>query len=228
MLRRTLRLATLVGGEVAAVVILHRLGGVDGLGGPGADPAGWLRSAAPADVAGGALRVVALACAWWLLASTLLYLAARACPLRSAAPAVGRLVPAAVRRRVDRAVAVSVLASAALGAGLSGVAAAGEPAPPPVEVRDGRAIESFPSPATTTTAPVVASPPPVPPAPAIDPAAPTHHVVAPGESLWTIAATHAGSADVGRYWARVVEVNSAALRSGNPNLIYPGEIVEVP
>jgi nucleoid-associated protein YgaU len=121
---------------------------------------------------------------------------------------------------VDRALAVSMLASAALGGGLSGIAAAGEPPPPvTIEVRDGRAIESFAPPALPEPA---ATTPPPPPTPV------EHHVVAPGESLWTIAAAHAGAADVGGYWARVVELNRAALRSGNPNLIHPGEIVELP
>jgi hypothetical protein len=205
MPRRTLRLGALLGSEVAAVAVLHRLGRVDGLGGPGDNPVGWLRSASPEEVVGGSVRLVAVACAWWLLASTVLYLAARLTPRSGTARALGRLALPAVRRQVDRALAVSLLASAAFGGG----------------VRDGRAIESFPPPAT----PAPAAAPPVPPAP---PAPNGHHVVAPDESLWTIAAAHAGNADVGRYWAQVVELNRTALRSGNPNLIYPGEIVELP
>jgi nucleoid-associated protein YgaU len=55
------------------------------------------------------------------------------------------------------------------------------------------------------------------------------HVVAAGESLWTIAAARvAPGADVAPYWARVVDANRQSLRSGNPNLIYPGEVVELP
>jgi hypothetical protein len=219
MLRRTLRLGSLLGIEVAVVAGVHLLGRVDGLGGPGSDPVGWLRSSSPEEVVAGTVRLVTLACAWWLLASTVLYIAVRITTRRRAAPALTRLVLPAVRRRVDRALAVSMLASAVLGGGLSGVAAAGEPEPPAtIAVRDGRAIASFPVPAVP--GPAAATPPAPPPV--------GHHVVAPGESLWTIAAAHAGSTEVGSYWARVVEANRAALRSGNPNLIYPGEIVELP
>ena len=35
-------------------------------------------------------------------------------------------------------------------------------------------------------------------------------------------------ADVAAYWLRVVELNRHRLRSGNPNLVYPGEVVELP
>jgi hypothetical protein len=35
-------------------------------------------------------------------------------------------------------------------------------------------------------------------------------------------------ADIAPYWLRVVEINLPRLRSGNPNLVYPGEVVELP
>ncbi|MGH9033301.1 MAG: LysM peptidoglycan-binding domain-containing protein, partial [Acidimicrobiia bacterium] len=85
-----------------------------------------------------------------------------------------------------------------------------------------------------TGPPASVSPPTTPlPAPGPPPApveaAPAVHVIAPGESLWTIAAAQvAPEADVAPYWAQVVEANRATLRSGNPNLIYPGEVVELP
>ncbi|MCU1456621.1 MAG: LysM domain/BON superfamily protein [Actinomycetia bacterium] len=80
---------------------------------------------------------------------------------------------------------------------------------------------------------------PVPAATPPAPAVATHHVIGAGESLWSIAAQHlrdatvvparaVDEADVARYWARVVAVNRAALRSGNPSLVFPGEIVELP
>jgi hypothetical protein len=34
--------------------------------------------------------------------------------------------------------------------------------------------------------------------------------------------------EVTRYWLRVVEANRPNLRSGDPDLIYPGEIVILP
>jgi hypothetical protein len=64
-------------------------------------------------------------------------------------------------------------------------------------------------------------------------------VVVSGDSLWTIAAGHLARAtgravaevpvgEVASYWARVVDHNRDALRSGNPNLIYPSEALELP
>jgi hypothetical protein len=66
-----------------------------------------------------------------------------------------------------------------------------------------------------------------------------HHVVVPGDNLWAIASAHlleshgVGGAElpqteIHRYWLRVVELNREALRSGDPNLIYPGEHIRLP
>jgi nucleoid-associated protein YgaU len=63
--------------------------------------------------------------------------------------------------------------------------------------------------------------------------------VAPGESLWTIARSNlAGGTgrgesevrtrEVAAYWLRLLAANRARLRSGNPDLIYPGEYVRLP
>src|SRR5262249_62155547 len=83
---------------------------------------------------------------------------------------------------------------------------------------------------------VVPAPPP-PTAPAPRPEA-THTVTA-GEPLWSIAATTVvartgrsaetlSPAEVAPYWGRVVEDNRDRLRSGNPSLVYPGEVLELP
>jgi hypothetical protein len=60
-----------------------------------------------------------------------------------------------------------------------------------------------------------------------------------GEHLWSIAAARVASAsrrasadlapaDIAPYWLRVVELNGHRLRSRNPDLVYPGEVVELP
>ena len=60
-----------------------------------------------------------------------------------------------------------------------------------------------------------------------------------GEHLWSIAAGQVATvigkpladlspAEVAPYWLGVVELNRHRLRSGNPNLVYPGEVVELP
>jgi len=62
-----------------------------------------------------------------------------------------------------------------------------------------------------------------------------HYEVQPGDSLWRIAerriaavAPHDSEATIARYWALVVDANRATLRSGDPSLIYAGEIVVLP
>jgi nucleoid-associated protein YgaU len=57
-------------------------------------------------------------------------------------------------------------------------------------------------------------------------------VVVEGDHLWKISARHLGpdaaEGEVAPYWREVVAVNTPRLRSGDPDLIYPGEMVELP
>lgn len=62
-----------------------------------------------------------------------------------------------------------------------------------------------------------------------------NYEVEPGDSLWRIAeqqvagvAPRNSEAAVSHYWALMVEANRTTLRSGDPSLIYPGEIVVLP
>ena len=56
--------------------------------------------------------------------------------------------------------------------------------------------------------------------------------VVEGDHLWKISARRLGEGasdeEISPYWRQVVVVNTPRLRSGDPDLIYPGEIVEVP
>jgi hypothetical protein len=97
---------------------------------------------------------------------------------------------------------------------------------------------------TGSSAPSQASPVPDParptstaPVPAAS-APPAHSVVA-GDSLWEIAAAQLAmitgrdraalsAADIAGYWVRVCEANRGRLQSGDLNLIYAGEVVELP
>jgi hypothetical protein len=63
------------------------------------------------------------------------------------------------------------------------------------------------------------------------------HEVVTGDNLWTISAGHLRTllpdlepttAEIAAYWRRVIETNSLTLRSGNPNLIFPGEQIVMP
>lgn len=61
-------------------------------------------------------------------------------------------------------------------------------------------------------------------------------VVVVGDHLWkiserrleTVAEGPVTDREVAPYWRLVVEQNADNLRSGDPNLIYPGEVVELP
>lgn len=57
-------------------------------------------------------------------------------------------------------------------------------------------------------------------------------VVVRGDHLWKISARRLGpeasNGEIAPYWRDVVEVNTPRLRSGDPDLIYPGEVVELP
>ena len=118
-------------------------------------------------------------------------------------------------------------------------------------VRSGRAhvLESFPPAPPSPSSPAQRPPP----APASSPDLPTptptptpvsdaqaqRHVVVVGDNLWTIAAgevaratrrggTELSDQEIARYWVEVLTAARPALRSGNPNLIYPGEVVPLP
>ena len=67
-------------------------------------------------------------------------------------------------------------------------------------------------------------------------AGPGSVVVEPGDHLWKISAAHLETL-LGRpaqpdvvtpYWLSVIEVNRDQLHSGDPDLIYPGELISLP
>ncbi len=65
------------------------------------------------------------------------------------------------------------------------------------------------------------------------------HRVLQGDNLWTISRDHLAAAtnrrasdlsdhEIASYWLRVIAVNRSSLRSGNPDLIFPGELIMFP
>jgi nucleoid-associated protein YgaU len=61
-------------------------------------------------------------------------------------------------------------------------------------------------------------------------------IVEKGDHLWKMSGHHlqsvlgrpATNTEISPYWRRVVDTNRPNLRSGNPDLIYPGEVVTLP
>jgi LysM domain len=121
--------------------------------------------------------------------------------------------------------------------------------PPRQEVREGRV-------AAPGTEPVPPSSPPAPESPPVpvdagaddpasepdrvlaSPAAAGTYVVVAGDNLWTIAARQVAGSDRGAsdvvpgevapYWHALVDRNRARLVSGDPDLLFPGEVLELP
>jgi len=192
--------------------------------------AGPVATAPADDLARASCWVIAAVCTAWLSGTA----------LASSIAFVGEGA-GGVRRVVSWA---PPIARHALRAALAGSLAVA-PVPPPVTVHvgtDGRlAPGTRPSPARTTT--TTAPRPPVRQRPApshrsLPPRRATSRAyrVQPGDNLWSIARAELArhlrrdprDGDTAPYWLRVIDANRATLRSGDPNLIYPGEIVELP
>ncbi len=242
-LRRTrAALATLLAlaVEAAAVVGLGALGARREFAVPFAHVDDWLRVTPPADALAAVLRWVALLGAGWLCLGTVLYVFAAATRLPGAVRAVRWAALPQVRRAVDTAFAVTVVA----GAAFAPAAASAADAPPTTAVRDGRSGGLASLPAAPGPEPTPAPPQPAPaearPAPLPEPPrAATVVVIAPGDNLWEVAARQlatttgrsradVGDAEIAPAWVALCDRNRATLASGDPNLVYPGEVVVLP
>lgn len=115
--------------------------------------------------------------------------------------------------------------------------APGPPAPAPAPaLPPGPAIDAPASPAAREASSAPAAPARTPP---VAGPSPPSHTVAAGDSLWEIAARHLatstgrdrtalGAADIAGYWVRVCEANRPRLASGDLDVIYPGEVLDLP
>jgi hypothetical protein len=228
-------LVGLVGAEAAVAVGLHALGTRAPFRIDWSHLGAWVGASDPVDAVAALVRLAALGAACWLVLVTVAYAAARGTGADRTASSIDRAVlPAVVRRLVDAAVVALVAGSLATPAGAappprSGTAAPSGTAQPSatVVVRDGR-IPSVPPaiPVAVVTAAAARG-------------AADDVVVAAGDNLWTLASTRLAAArgvapgvladaEVASYWRVVCELNRAHLRSGNPDLVYPGEVVTLP
>jgi hypothetical protein len=208
-----------LGAALAALL----LSGHGGLAGPRlAEPRTWPEwaRARPPDQAFVALvRLGTLGLGAHLLAVTVAAAAARAVDVRPLARAVDGLTPRFARPVLHALLGTGVVASAVV-VGVSPANA--RPAAPFVTMTRLR------EPATNSPPPALAG--------AARPSAPTWRV-RPGDSLWAIARDVVAlrmkrtptDGEVARYWARLVEVNRAALEHpDDPDLVFPGQDFRLP
>ena len=252
--RATKGVLALLLAEIAAVVGFQWAAGT-------ASPLGALRACVYALAAPDALVAVAavaslagLVLAWYLLATTAVYLWAVRRRASSLAGLVRRLTLPAVRKIVEGAATVSITASVMSGTTLMAAGPAlaqeapviveGSPDAQPVEeFEDAPADGAEPADGTVVNYfPAAAGWPAVEPTPdawmpAVEEDESSVYVVRPGDHFWSIAEEHLvaqlGRAvtedEVCQYWSRLVDANRDTIQSGDPNLIYPGEeIVLVP
>jgi nucleoid-associated protein YgaU len=217
----------LLGAEIAAVVLLHRLGRIEGFAVPRRAPGHWLLHAQTEELVAVTARVGGLALAWWLLVATLLSLARRIVPGWRSLRALDWVTPVALRHLVDRVVAVGLGASLAI-TGIHPAGATARRSHPAGRRVDVPVVRS----ATTATPATPAPRPPNPvPVQSAVPSGETAVVVRAGDNLWVIAHRALGratNAEIAPYWSRVIAANTGTLRSHDPDLIFPGERVLLP
>lgn len=254
------RLVGLVGAELVLVAGLHALSRADVFA------VGWsgisdrFRDLAFEDAVGSAVLLVALGLAYWLLLSTVAYLAASLSGRPAVTGAVRWLTVPPIRRLVSRAVVLSLAASAfaaPLAPAVATLAGGGSAAEVIVEL-DGRGqlhppgVDKIPAAGAEPSDVIV--PPHLRAPPAPDPvddgggneALPTpplegwvvHTVtVRRGDHLWSLSDEHLrrvwnrtslGQHEIAPYWVQVIEANRGSIRSGDADLIYPGEVITLP
>lgn len=219
---------------------LVRLGRLDWLRVEWSDPVAWLRVADTEVVVAALARLAGLATVGWVLTSTLLYALVRMLGWRPSR--LQWLSVGPIRRAVDTVVAGSLVVSTMAPAGaLIDPGTLPPPSTMPVESIDPAYV---PTPAgsgeasSPTTSLKGESPQEAVAAPETleDVAPPGAVTVQRGDSFWLLAARHLESvwgrsptdAEIASYWIQVVEANREHIRSGHPDLIFPGEVVVLP
>ena len=245
-MRRVLGLvgwAALLGTAVVAL----QAPGTEVLAGPALSEPGtwlaWATSRPPEEALFALLRLGALGMAWYLLAVTVVGVAARLLKAPRLA-ALMDVVTLPVVRRVLQALLGASLAAGSLAVPAAPPARA-QQGPPPTQIT---ADDIVPSP-TSEDAPWVArdvaqpQPPPAEPEPRPaepeQPQQPEHDEwrVEAGQHFWAIAEQVLAEAwertpseeEVAPYWEALIEENRDTLADpGNPDLVYPGQVFRLP
>lgn len=216
-----LRAAVVLAACVAGARYLHALGSQPWAHVDARAPQTWLSLTPAEDVVAALLRLAALGACWWVAGSLLVAVAVRVVGWRPALGLADRLSPRAVRRLADQVTGGTLLAVSLLG-----------PATPafghPIEPGEAPAVASFAPPGATPDSPATGSGP-----------RDVSVRVRPGDHLWGIARAELArrrgvgadvldAATVAPYWRGIVEANRHRLRSGDPDVLFPGEVVLLP
>lgn len=191
-----------------------------------AAPTEWVSAAGASAAAAELARAVLWSAAVWLAVA----LGAAALPLLPGLPGriggrlAGALVPAVLRRVLAGTAGLGVALSPA-----AALASAPAPAPAPPAVS---ACTELPTPGwPLLPTPRASTPPPERPSAPPAAAGPDRHLVAPGDSLWRIAAAELGrdatAQQVAASWPRWYAVNRATI-GADPNLLRPGQLLRDP
>ncbi|MDH3498553.1 MAG: LysM peptidoglycan-binding domain-containing protein [Acidimicrobiia bacterium] len=248
-------LGALVLSDALAIVGLHRLGTADWASAEWFDSTTWT-SGAPEIVITAALRTVALGLAYWVALMVAVAIAASRHD-RPAGSRHWATLPM-IRHLVDRALVIGVATSTLLAPAVASATeqppfpvivevTTGTPSTPqpiPIQMR-----APGPEPKPAIAAAEDTSPQSGQPAASVTASAPgtlspelrraggaaQTHTVQPGDNMWLIAERHLRSnaatitrADVAAYWVQVIDANRDTIRSGDPDLIYPGELLILP
>jgi nucleoid-associated protein YgaU len=243
---------------VAAIIALHRLGSMEWLRIDFADLDGWARRNRVEDAFAAVLRYVALAGAYWLALSSAAYLLARLSGVARLIDTTAVLTLPAVRRVTDRLVigtlAVSTLAGPAIAVTsqlsdrppvttadpIASRLEAGEAQPDASDqfidltALDEADLEEL-APPPRPLPPPNEAPTDEPPTISIRADAHLEVIVTEGDHLWALAERRvsemlgrpAADHEIAPYWRNVI-ISNPELRSGNPDVIYPGEVIVLP
>lgn len=220
----SLKASALVVSEAVALLQLLRLPlpSVDW-----SQPLAWLERVPPEEAVIAVVRLAALGIAGYLLVTTALCVVASLSRVPALMRAVRLTTLPAVRHLLDGAVAAAIVAAPA------SMASVGAATP---------ASANAASPSAPVSVPVAAGDAAYTPIPAGEPPAQATnaaYVVRPVDSFWSIAAhqlatrqsvpvEQVSEAEIARYWRALIDLNASSIISGDPNLIYPGESLQLP
>jgi len=172
----------------------------------------------------------------WVALTSLAYATARLIGATTSAARFGRVIPGPLRRVIDAGLALWLSVSL-LTAG--GAAAADQFPDEQATVRPTAAKQTAgarPRPEVPhlgllrlshrrARSPATAAP--------VTGAQASEYTVRKGDNLWRIALAHLAdnsepNVGLGSYWRLVIETNRGRIRSGDPNLIFPGEVILLP